>query len=62
MALPVATLAWRINFQRQSATDQRTFTVSLANTVSKPILDGLVRELRAQGYTDVRLELVVTLP
>jgi len=62
MATPATSVAWQITFKKLSITEQRTFSTSLATSVPKSVVTGLLGELRALGYVEVSAVLLVTLP
>lgn len=62
MATPVSSAVWTINFRRESVTDQRMFTTTLATSVPKSVVLALAKEIRELGYVDVDVVLTVVLP
>ena len=62
MATPVTSTAWVVSFKVDSVTEQRTFSITLANTVPRSVVLGLVTELRLLGYVNVDMVLSVVLP
>lgn len=62
MATPVTSAQWVITFQRSSVTDQRRFSITIANTVPKSTIVALARELEALGYEHIDMTFAVVLP
>jgi hypothetical protein len=62
MATPVSAMVWQITFRRESLTDQRTFSTSLATSTPMAVVTALAGQLRALGYIGVSVVLLVTLP
>lgn len=61
--MPAVTSAqWVISFGVESLVDSRTFTITLANTVSESDVKNLVRFLKGLEYVNVRYNLAVVLP
>jgi len=62
MATPVSSITWQVSFRRNSVTDDRVFSTTLATSVPKSVVLQLASELRALGYQNVSVVLVLVLP
>lgn len=63
MATPIATPNWRIQFQRQSTTDQRIFTITEpVDELNSDDVKVIMAELKRQGFVNIAMTLVVVIP
>lgn len=55
------TMKWRLQYRRQSTTDQTTYYVEYdADTITVPMLDDLVDQLEKLGHVNIEYGLVIT--
>lgn len=62
MGTPVTSAQWIVTFQRESVTDQRRFSITIANTIPKQVVTGVAAELKRLGYQQIEVVFAVVLP